>query len=132
MNLLQLDKAQKLYSRIKELESEISEIEKTAQTVANKKTKIKISLTVNDLEGPKKKEKVLDEDGSLISGANRSPWSFMFTPALLPAKKGCLGDTHEAVIPDSVALQILGVLLAEKIEARRLALLALKKIGIEV
>jgi hypothetical protein len=139
MNLKQLQKAQKLYDRIKELDAEIIEVEKVAQYLADKKTSVKFSVKVTDIEKIKEKDKVsLDADGSLIYG-QRSPmdtYKFMFSPFGLPSctpeKKEAPDASYKCDISDSVCLGVLGVVLASKMEARELAMKALNKIGITV
>jgi hypothetical protein len=136
MKLTQLEKAQKLYDRVKELDKEIMEIEKTAELIATKKTEIKLSLKVSDLE-PKKHEKepILDADGSLINnkGSQVSPWRLIYgTLAPKPEQEKEYASKIANTIPDNLALQLLGVLLADKSEARNLAIKALNKIGIDI
>jgi Lhr-like helicase len=50
MDLKELEKAQRLYARIKELDAEIISIERLALLASTKKTSIKLSLTIEDLE----------------------------------------------------------------------------------
>lgn len=138
MKLTQLEKAQKLYDRVKELDGEIIEIEKLAQLIADKKTEIKLTLKINDLEEKdKEKSKVaFDEDGSLIHGAYaRSLMASMFTIRLQgcdPEKEKKYTDKFDCDISDRITLQVLGVLLADKLEARTLAIKALNKLGIDI
>lgn len=139
MNLKELQKAQKLYDRIKELDAEIIEVEKVAQYVADKKASVKFSIKVTDTEKVKDKDKVsLDADGSLVYG-QRSPldaYKFMFSPFGLPSctpeKKESPDASYKCDVSESVCLGVLGVVLASKMEARELAMKALKKIGITI
>lgn len=140
MKLPQLKKAQKLFDRVQELDKEIIEIEKSADLIANKKTDIKLSLKVNDIEKVEQdKNKVhFDEDGSLSCGdpadyMRRAMYGlpmFAFADPAKPKKEYTI--KQDCVISDNVALQVLGVLLADKMEARKLAIKALNKIGIEI
>jgi uncharacterized protein YydD (DUF2326 family) len=69
MDLKELEKAQRLYARIKELDAEIISIERLALLASTKKTSIKLSLTIEDLEKVKDSEKtIIDCDGSLSLG----------------------------------------------------------------
>lgn len=141
MKLPQLKKAQKLFERIQELDKEIIEIEKSADLIANKKTDIKLTLKVNDQEEKvKDSEKVtLDEDGSLSFGTGgymdhmrRALYGFsMLPPPSCNPKKECT-IKQDYILSDTVAIQVLGVILAEKLEARKLAIKALNKIGVEI
>jgi hypothetical protein len=140
MKLPQLKKAQKLFDRVQELDKEIIEIEKSADLIANKRTEIKLSLKVNDTEEKEKeKSKVeFDEDGSIIQRMQeiqRGLFGYitMNSPGFScekQKKEYTLKQDH--VISDNVALQVLGVILADKMEARKLAIKALNKIGIEI
>lgn len=139
MKTNQFEKAQKLYLRVKELDGEIIEIEKAAELVANKKTEIKISLKVNDMEqkASEKNKVEIDEDGSLRLGSDHT----VFVSSIFGFRmSGCSSDKpkkeytlrQDHLISDTVAIQVLGVLLAEKLEARKLAIKSLNKIGIEL
>jgi len=136
MNATQFAKAQKLFDRVKELDAEILEIEKTAQLIASNKTEIKLSLKINDLEKHGKKQRVLDEDGSLLgdSPIGRNPFSLFFGLDRTQEQKSVkeYDVKQDSIIPDRVALQVLGVLLADKMEARDLAIKRLNKIGIDI
>lgn len=142
MKLTQLEKAQKLYARVKELDGEIIEVEKLAQLISSKKTSIKLSLKVNDLEKVNDSDKVtLDEDGSLKYGSEASSMASRMFGLWMPspfgsctdiAKKDAPDSQFKSEISDSVCLGILGVLLASKMEARELAIKALNKIGVQI
>lgn len=136
MTASQFAKAQKLFDRLKELDAEILECEKYADMIANKKMEIKLSLKMNDLEAAEKeKHKVcFDGDGSLMSNYHRAYMSGLFgimTPAANEKEKKYT-DKYDSQIPDRVALKVLGVLLADKLEARELAIKALGKMGINI
>jgi hypothetical protein len=129
MRITQFEHARKLHDRIKELDAEIIGLERAASDIANKQADIRISMEVNDRER-------VHFDESVSSPYGRSPLFEMMFPGLShshikPTQKGHI-IKQDHVISDSVALQVLGVLLAEKLEARALAIKALNKIGIEI
>jgi hypothetical protein len=138
MKLTQLVKATKLHERIVELDKEITGLEKVALMIANGKTEIKLSLKVIDLSKTPESEKVtLDEDGFMHRGP-KSPlntgglFSYItFGSCATPKEEKKQYDAEiKELIPDNVALQVLGVVLAGKMEARELAIKQLKKLGI--
>jgi hypothetical protein len=140
MKLTQLEKAKKLHGRLLELDVEILEMEKVAELIANKKTEIKISLKVDDVETvEKEKNKVrIDADDSLDFGQSdfRKSMYSMWMPfggscSDKPKKKEWTLK-QDYTVPDNVALQVLGVLMAEKMHARELAIKALNKLGVTV
>jgi len=140
MKLSQLDKANKLYSRIKELDAEIIEIERFADAIASKKAKIKFSLSYADLEKVAEQDKVvLDDNGFLVKGGKKeytSMFSFWMQNPL--GNRSCEKPekTYDGKIKyeldDSLALQVLGVLLKDKMEVREKAMKAINKLGVKI
>lgn len=135
MDLKELDKAQRLYARIKELDAEIIGIEKLASLVSTKKTSIKLSLRIEDLEKVKDSEKtIIDCDGSLSLGYDSLGVFRFFMPSSLGSPKEATkhDGSLESDLTDSVCLGVLGVLLQSKIEARELAIKSLNRMGVKV
>lgn len=139
MKLTQLEKAKKLHDRLTELAGEIEQLQKTAVLIANKKSEIKFSLKVTDKEKVSDKNKVtIDADGFMKRGgcSDHSTfsglWGFIDPTRKASSQKKVYDAEVKEIIPDNVALQVLGVILAGKIEAKELAEKALKKLGVSL
>jgi hypothetical protein len=135
MDLKELEKAQRLYARIKELDAEIISIERLALLASTKKTSIKLSLTIEDLEKVKDSEKtIIDCDGSLSLGHDSLGVFKFFMPSFpgTPKKAQEHDGSLESDLTDSVCLGVLDVLLQSKIEARELAIKSLNRMGVKV
>lgn len=135
MDLKELEKAQKLYARIKELDAEIIGVEKLANLVSSKKTSIKLSLIIEDLEKIKDTDKVIiDGDGSLSIGMDFTGMFRFFQPSVLGNPKAVKDNNNafESDLTDTVCMGVLGVILQSKIEARALAIKALNRIGVKI
>ena len=119
MTFKNLEKATKLYEKIKQLDSEIIEIEKFALTVANNDTECSFELKCKDLTKQKEgEEKVkIDEDGSLLDGLRYTsllnPYSFLSSIPRIPAE-----DKNETIIKGQLSVNnvmaMLGILLNDK------------------
>jgi hypothetical protein len=133
MNFKKLEKAQKYYQQVKRLDAEIIEIEKLAVLMAEGgKVGFEISCEPKVDEG---KKKVLDGDGSLlVNGGGEDRYTFYLygcdrpTVTIEKPKKNHI----KCEVIDSVGLQLLGVLMAEKQSARKKLLTKLSKIQNEV
>ena len=70
MELKKLNKASKIFDRIKELDKEIIELDKLAIVAINDKTEIKLNLTIENITKKENDENKVsfDEDGSLVFG----------------------------------------------------------------
>lgn len=134
MEFKKLDKAQKYYEQVKKLDAEIIEIEKLAQLMADG-GKVSFEISCEPVSN-KKKEKVLDEDGSLIISSFQKRLSddmrmymyggFGCSPTITVEKPK--KNNIKAQVADTVGLQVLGVLLAEKNKERSSIIKRLNKI----
>jgi hypothetical protein len=137
MNITKLEKASKLIERMKEVDQEVIALEKLADQIANKRSEIKLTLNVVDLEKKEKGEGVqFDEDGSIIK-----PHTVASIPYVLwgfgsgaggntSEKKEEKGEKFKQDISDTVALNIIGVLMFEKLEIRKAIFKQLEKLGV--
>jgi hypothetical protein len=127
LSIKTFEQAAKAVAHIKELDAEIIEIERFAISVADGETSLKLNLeAVSNKPAKQKKEDVLDEDGSLrshtISGSDLRNIMISFgsfypgAPEEPKAKKNT--TSFKSDLPDTVGLQMLGVLLAYKIQVR--------------
>jgi hypothetical protein len=118
MNLKKLEKAAKIYEKIKELDAQIIEIDKFAMMAANQEIKASFELKIENLT--KEKEDVpkvgFDGDGSLQFSYDRMMRSMMmptFIYGQTPQKKD-----NEYLLKQNLSenntLNILGILLYEK------------------
>jgi hypothetical protein len=132
MNASKFEKATIAFERIKQLDKQIIEIEKLAMLLADGSTKQSISISIEDLS-ESEKGKILDEDGSLIGSESISGVSFWKVPygSVLSIKEDNQNE-HKLAEPTSekVMLQILGVLLHEKINERNYLIKQLEKMDI--
>lgn len=138
-----IERIKAIYDSVKTLDGEIIELEKLGLLIADKKTEIKLNLSVNDLEAEKKEKSkaIFDEDGSLISGPRPDygihpllgiPMPMMFrTDSFKNIAQASDAPSIYWQIPDKTAPMILGVLLSQKQEERNNLLESLKKYGFE-
>lgn len=142
MTASQFEKAQKLYKTVQDITAEIIQIESIAETIASRQTKVVLSLRVDDLTAvEEEKGKVsFDQDGSLIHGVpTYNPMQSLYSMFRIPdgrigiaSCKSNSGINKEYSISDTVTLQVLGVLLADKIQERNNAMKLLAKIGVSL
>lgn len=121
MNLKNFDKANKIYQQIKALDAEIIEIEKMAGLIADG-GKCQFDFSCESKSGDKKVS-VLDSDGSLIDPNNPNKGysvTFMLWGGSGETKKVENPNLHRMnkCVSESIALQLMGVLIAEKVSAR--------------
>jgi hypothetical protein len=133
MNITKLEKASKLVERMKEVDQEVIALEKLADQIANKRSEIKLTLNVVDLEKKEKGEEVqFDEDGSIVK-PNSNPYGivlFFGGGQTKPEEKKENGEKFKQDISDTAALNIIGVLLLEKQEIRKAIFKQLEKLGV--
>jgi hypothetical protein len=120
MDFKKLENAQKAYDEIKKLDAEIIVIEKVAMVVAQNKTEIIFKMSVEDLEKKPKKDDILDGDGSLKLGDSAQSGLFVWFGGATNVKEP-EKDVMQILeaIPDTTALQVLGVLMNVKQERRK-------------
>jgi hypothetical protein len=147
MNIQELERSQKIYAQIKDLDAEIIEIEKVAILVANGNAEVNLSLNVKDTT-PKKEEseKVeFDEDGSfkssLGSGLNFrmgiiSPWGTgeslfekVYGKSVIE-KEDNSGSKLKACLSENLSLNVLAILLYDKQTRRAKLIKSLNRIGV--
>ena len=133
MDFKKLDKAKKIFEKIIVLDAEIIEIDKIANSVANEDVQVTLSLSVRNLSKDSSNSVGLDEDGSLVYGSMK--WLdygslFGFGSSSKKQKENKFTERIEKQVSESVSLNILGVLLAEKNLERDILIKELSKLGV--
>lgn len=144
VTLTSLEKANKILVKIKELDQDIIQLEGLAMILSNKKSSVKLTLEVTDLEKEDKKKKVLDEDGSinirtLGEGLMESFRQHQLSHLQMYGNQvsSCYGFKQEGhklnkTITDTAGLGILGVILGEYREERNQLLKQIQNLGIKI
>ena len=120
MKLKELEQASKIIERIKELDMEIMELDKFAMNLAAFNHDVEIIVKAKNLE-QKKKDKVLDSDGSLCSGEKPGSSTFMF---MVPwdlskqPKEKDYDSEYKTETNDRLGLIVIGTILQIKTEER--------------
>lgn len=140
MKIKQLEKATKIFEKIKKLDKEITEFDKLALLIVNNKTNISFELNIETLKDNEETMKFgIDGDGSLTYKLDYTikdflPWATRFSAMDIGAisnisKKNA--NSLKSMLSETPTLQILGILLGEKQRERESLLLQLKSYGIE-
>jgi len=140
MELKQLDKATKIYSDIQKLDSEIIEIERLANLVANGEVKSSFELKIEDKQKQEEESQKLefDEDGDIIrpncvtfDHLHNFPLSILRMQNYNNKEsKTKSANTLSSNISESTTLQILAVLLNDKKKRRFDYINKLKSFGV--
>ena len=119
MKLKELEQASKIIERIKELDMEIMELDKFAMNLASFNHDVEIIVKAKNLE-QKKKDKVLDSDGSLCEKpGGLSTFSFMLNPFGQGSPKEKDYDSkYKTETNDRLGLIVIGTILQIKTEER--------------
>jgi hypothetical protein len=135
-----LEKIKKIGERLKILDSEILNINKTAQLIAEKKSEIRLLINTVDIDATKKEKSKaqFDEDGSLRqSENNHNPLRFYpsfsmtySTPSEQPTVEVSL--KIEESIDEKTCFCILGFILNAKKEERQKLLAVLASYGVRI
>jgi len=132
MDIKKLEKATKIYERIRVLDGEIIEIEKNAMLVANGETKSGFELKIENLAGVENSEE--DSDDKNDSGIGG-----YFTFGILgyiERKNNIRENKNESIFKSDLSVNstmaILGVLLHEKQHQRQILISKLEKMGVLV
>lgn len=144
MNIKQLEKSQKMYLEVKSLDAEIIEIEKIAILVVDGNAEVNLSLKVKDTTPkPKESDKAkFEEDGSQRSTPSigmgfdvRDPWSSLFPKYFSDSVKnhtvseqGC--SVLRSELSDNLSLNVLAILLDDKLRKREKLIKSLNRIGV--
>lgn len=132
MQIKDIEKIQRIYLKIKELDEEILKLDKLALEIANDDCKISINVenfTKQQQEEAKEKAK-FDEDGSLTSGLNL--YNSLFTwPSSISSSTIKVTTTNDFTVNDITALNILGFILQGLHSKREILLRELDKYKIE-
>lgn len=136
MKLNTLDRATKLYNRIQELDKQIVEVEKYAHRLANHTLEVTVHFSIPNTEP----EKVtFDEDGS-IRAYGQSPlknliqemqafrWPTYSTDGVVKGTQEQMNFT----ITETMALQMVGIVIQQKANMRRALINELKGLGYEI
>ena len=133
MKLSEVEKLKEAYERIRVLDGEIVEIEKMAMFVSEKRTKIALTLSVEDTE--KKQPVQFDEDGSLMSSDGSNTWGlgrmFARNPFSTNDAKSSIDIMLSFNLSDTIALRLLGELYASKDAERKEILKFFREIGVK-
>lgn len=133
MKLSEVEKLKEAYERMRVLDGEIVEIEKMAMFVSEKRTKIALTLSVEDTE--KKQPVQFDEDGSLMSGDGSNTWwlggMFARKPFSTNVAKSGIDIMLSFNLSDTIALRLLGELYASKDAERKEILKFFREIGVK-
>lgn len=133
MKLSEVEKLKEAYERIRVLDGEIVEIEKMAMFVSEKRTKIALTLSVEDTE--KKQPVQFDEDGSLMSSDGSNTWGlggmFARNPFSTNVAKSGIDIMLSFNLSDTTALRLLGELYASKDAERKEILKFFREIGVK-
>lgn len=144
MNLNKLEKASKILEQIKTLDKQILELDQFAIKVANCDTDCTVKIDLVNLFKEPKKEEVFDEYGSIKNLYLGKPEPVSFYSFGMDLHRSFLGQLEkdkkikpvpdkslEHRLTDKETLQILGIMLNSRHEARKLLLVALNKLGYE-
>ena len=147
MKINQLQKALNTYEKIKALDAEIISIEKHAKLISNGDAKIDLRLSVQNLldvdkEEKEKQQEKIDEEYKSPYGDLSSLWSQIRKPSFeIKFPHGGISGFQEAVKPhtknfeisliDTIALEVLGIILSEKLKNREKLIFSLKRLGIK-
>lgn len=117
MELKQIEKANKLYTKIKVLDSEIAQLDKLAQEMVNDNMVIRFDLKAENKSKAPKEKATITEDGLSLHMPSLS-FSFLgYGQQCEPVK-----PKHETKlnkeVSESVGLELLAVLLRSKIDER--------------
>lgn len=133
MNINKIEKLNKIIIKIKELDTQIIEIDKFAMLVANGETKSSFELRIEDLEN---KENVSpNEDG--YGGIEKYAAGLAFhIPSYITSKIRNISVSDENVLKNDLSvnsvLSILGILLFDKQEKRKNLIKKLEGYGVIV
>lgn len=124
--------------KLKTIDADIIEMEKIANLLASGHSKQSMVLAVTDTnpETEPKKE-VLDSDGSLNTGENKTSFGGLFTInwgnnySNKEKKEDPRTKKLDVQLSDTTALQVLGVLMEQKLIARGEIIQKLKGMGLE-
>lgn len=140
MDIKQLEKASRLMDKLKTIDADIIEMEKIAHLLASGQSKQSMVLAVTDTspETEPKKE-VLDSDGSLNTGNQSKGFlGSLFGVSFTIDHSISSNNTNDkrtkkldVQLSDTTALQVLGVLMEQKLKARIEIIEKLKKLGLE-
>lgn len=133
MEIKKLKKATEVFKKIQELDKDVQELDKLAMLLVNNKMKVSFELRIEKFKGNQKKESEEIEDvvihplhyfqreffGRMPSGETKS-----FSNKI---------DTSlNKTIPDTMALQILGVILDNNQMERQALLSQLENLGVKI
>jgi hypothetical protein len=146
MNLKKLEKATKILEQIKKLDAEILELDRFAIKVANRDTDCNVSISLVDKSPEVKREHIFGEYGFLkpeYTGEQEKPKESSMYDIMHSLRMGWFGqqasikhvvvtDCLQHKLSDKETLQILGILLGNKHDARALLIKALNQMGVEI
>lgn len=109
-----IKKAGFIIDEIERIESEILQLDKIAQLITGNQTKISFKLSVEDLD---KKEKILNEDGSIIKSREAEGYKSIFS-GFMSSINNASDYTNktdlEQELSDIETYELLGLLLSVK------------------
>ena len=126
-----LEKAAKIFEKIKQLDAEIIEIDKYAMLVANGDVEPSFELSFKMLKTEEKEEEKQGTENLLESYSNSLRMT-IYGGFLMSDKKKEPENKLSNTLSENATLQILGVLLHEKNAARTRLINQLRKTGVQL
>jgi len=141
MEFKQLEKATIIYKDIQALDKEIIDIDRIAMLVANGEIKSTFELKIEDIgkKNEDSQKNSFDEDGSIVRNNYEDIHKRMLHSLSMPLfsfgcsetkKKNDNEHTLNNSLSENATLQILGILLCEKQEKRKMLISKLQKLGV--
>lgn len=132
MELTKIDNAFKIYTRIKELDAEIIEIDKIAMQLANDDTDVSFSLDIKNFT-IKPKCNIVSVDDVYKSVLENYTFSFFsYGDKKKEEPKDHEVTTFKTSIATQTSLKILGLLLSDKMDRRNILINKLQKCGVKI
>ena len=136
VKISQVDKIQRIYRQIQQLDKECIQLEKLGAEVSTDKCEIKFNLEVHNLTKDPKNRVKFDEDGSIVNGDTNSYglrlYSMMMRSYAQKEEKESNSETISSIFSDVECLLIIGALLKIRYESREKLINQLKEIGVKL
>lgn len=132
MNLKKLEKAVKILERVKHIDKEIIELDKFAVLVANGEVKTSLAMSVEKKDADEVPNSVSDSLDQMHEQLT-SIFSYGFHRGMTePSKPRRNKHSISADLTETITLNVLAVLLADKYDKRTALLNQIKSLGIEI
>jgi hypothetical protein len=134
MNIKDLEKAKKIYKKIKSLDREIISLEKIAKEIDRDFCNIQFKLENFKQKNDQESKDILDEDGSIVlHRPKKMPGIFAMLHGFdlsKTSKKEKWTSKTSFKISEELCYELLGVLLSKRIQERESLLNHLEKLGV--